>query len=118
MGWVDSLKLLEATLAVGGRPWPIPEAPDGKMVTTTPHTLHKHILTVLLQLGPSFCRSGGACGPESRILRSLSYRWSAELKEPGLKLGQGGRWRPLAGEQEDTIFLELQRIWWERRWRG
>lgn len=48
MGWVDLLRLLEGTLAEEGRPWPTPEAPNKKMITTTPHTLNKDILIVLL----------------------------------------------------------------------
>lgn len=83
----------------------------------------QNILTVLLPMTPSFCRSGGAWG-----LRQLGPRVQgpgapqlplvgrAEGARP--EAGRGRRWRPLVGEQEDTIFLELQRIWWERRWRG
>lgn len=90
MGWADSLRLrlLEGTLAEGGRRWPTPEAPNGKTVTTTPFTVNKHILTVLLQMTSSFQVEVGvpggwdSWGPESRILGCLSSRWSAELKEP------------------------------------
>lgn len=54
MKWVDLLRLLEGTLAEGGRPWPIPEAPNGKTVATTPRTLNRNILIVLLQTTSSF----------------------------------------------------------------
>lgn len=48
LGWADLLRLLEGTLAEGGMPCPAPEAPNRKLITTTPHTLNEDILTVLL----------------------------------------------------------------------
>lgn len=45
----------------------------------------------------------GTESSESRILGASVNRWTAELKEPGLRLGQGRRLRPLVGEQEDTM---------------
>lgn len=54
MGWVDSLRLLEGTMAAGGRPRPTPEAPEEKMVTTIPCTLNQNTLTVPPQMTSSF----------------------------------------------------------------
>lgn len=61
------------------------------------------------QLGP---RGAGEWEPRVPDPGCLSYRWTVELKEPGLRLGQGRRRRPLVGEQENSIFPELQRASW------
>lgn len=124
MGWADLLRLLEGTVAEGGRPWPTPEAPEGRMVTTIPCTLSQNTLTVLPQMTSSFRPQVGAGAAEALRRRALEEgpgvqdpglpqlldgRMVEELKEPELKLGQGRGQRPLVGKQQGAIFLELQR---------
>lgn len=60
-------------------------------------------------LGQLRPRAAGDWKPRVQDPGCLGYRWSVDLKEPGLRLGRGRRWRPLVGKQEDTIFQSCRK---------